>query len=338
MDKTNSQDQFELFKTFDGTLLNGAWKIPAGAVKACALILPGSGNVGMDGDVSSPILGYPYRSEKAPLSEQLAEALADIGVASFRYAKRGYDDPTQLQNQTREYLAQDTLVAAAQVRKRFNSCKLFAVAFSEGAILALLNSDKTKWDRMFLLGPPTRTIDQIFTYQFLDWPTQLLKMQLDPDRDGILAQKDLALLANEYLPLLGAPWQTLGSGNFDSLSLAKQVLPAYQSLLGNVLDLMRSPPYSAWYNSMKNLPPFESLAKQSTSPAWLYQGKCDAQVSSEWLLADQAQFPLKQKMRVYSGLGHCFSPHEGHFGEMKTSGPINIEVLIDLQQDVKGAI
>src|SRR4051794_20198085 len=75
----------------DGVVLSGKWNIPAEA-KEAVLILQGSGNVAADGDVSSFLLGAPYRGGSGKLSEQMAEALAAKGVASLRYSKRGVEN------------------------------------------------------------------------------------------------------------------------------------------------------------------------------------------------------------------------------------------------------
>lgn len=86
--------------TYDGQVLNGFWTLPDAAPVGAVVILQGSGNVGADGDVSAPLLGSGYHGQVAHLSEQMADALAAVGIASIRYAKRGFDDSTQLPNQT----------------------------------------------------------------------------------------------------------------------------------------------------------------------------------------------------------------------------------------------
>src|SRR5450759_392147 len=94
-------------ETTDGQKLNGILTLPSDQVVSAALIIQGSGNVGLDGDVSGPFLGTGYKGQPAKLSEQIANSLAAVGVASLRYSKRGVDDPTQLPNQKFPYLVND---------------------------------------------------------------------------------------------------------------------------------------------------------------------------------------------------------------------------------------
>src|SRR5262245_13188191 len=98
--------------TQDQLRLGAKWTLPAtGAPKAVVLLLSGSGNVGTDGDVSGPFTGTGYKGGSAKLNDQLAESLAESGIGSLRFAKRGFEDPAQLPNQLLNYIVQDSVSA-----------------------------------------------------------------------------------------------------------------------------------------------------------------------------------------------------------------------------------
>ena len=128
----------------DGQKLSAIWTIPSQKVVAAALIIQGSGNVGADGDVSGPFLGTGYKGQSAKLSEQISNALASVGVATLRYAKRGVDDPAQLPNQKFPYLVNDAESAYKAVQTKFPTVKNIIIGFSEGGLVASLLTTTVK--------------------------------------------------------------------------------------------------------------------------------------------------------------------------------------------------
>jgi pimeloyl-ACP methyl ester carboxylesterase len=317
----------------DGAVLKGAWELPASAPRAAALILQGSGNVGMDGDVSGPILGSGVGGAPAPLSAQLAAALSSSGVASLRYDKRGFADPAQAANQVYPYLVSDATDALAQVRARFPGVPVAIVGLSEGAMIAVAVAAAAPADRLFLFAPPSKSIDETMAYQYEEWPVRLLS-RLDVDRSGFLSATELSVLQGGLLPLVGAPWASADSNHDGRLSIADELVSAYVGFHGAVLNVLTQPPYAAWFQSMRQAPAFDSLAAKIAAPVSLYQAMDDAQVSWAWTAAAQSQFKGGATLRLYSGLGHCFSPMGGAIGEVKTSGPIDARVLSDFATDV----
>ena len=321
--------------TFDGQKLNGHWTLPKGEVKGAVLILQGSGNVGMDGDVSAPLIGSGYGGQPTHPSEQVSNALAAVGIASFRFSKRGYDDSTQLLNQTLDYLEKDALSAFELVQKRFATLPTGVVGFSEGALIATRISARVKFSALYLLAIPTRPIDEVLSYQFLGWPAELLSNKLDSNHDGVLSSSELSVLPQGILPLMGTKWQSIDINQDQSLSFINEVIPAYQNFYFTVRGLLKTPTYQGWYESMKAMPAFEQIAQQiQASTIYLYQGLKDPQVRWNWIVEDLGQFKLKPTLKLFSDYGHGFAPLEGSIGEIKTSGPFSEDLLNQLATDV----
>ena len=332
-----------------GTQLKGEWELPNAAPHAVVVILQGSGNVGMNGDVSSPILGSGYRGGRTDLSTQLAETLASSGVASLRYDKRGFADASQLPNQTLPYLVSDAKSAMTLAKSRFPGVKTAFIGFSEGALVATLAAAELPTDmavdRLYLFGLPSRNADELFHYQFVQWPVQLLStLDRDPT-DGILTAKELAPLGQSGdLPLLtllmspqDASWTNLDVDHKGSISIATQLVPTYEKVYAAVLGMMQSPAYANWYQSMKSAGSlFADAAKKVTVPVTLYQSVADAQISWSNVDQDKNDFAGTVQIRYFgNNLGHCFSPMDGDFGQIKTTGPIDAGVLATFAQDLQ---
>lgn len=326
----------------DNVRLSGRFMVPSIEPKAVVVLLPGSGSVGMDGDVSSPLLGVGYRGAPAKLSDELALALADAGIASLRYAKRGYEDPSQLSKQNHPFLVQDAEAALQLAKARFPQAKAGIVGFSEGALVATHVAARQHVDALFLLGLPSRSIDETFIYQFKIWPLELLK-KLDTNSDGVIAGDELAPLKDGLkIPLLGpqfssCPWQDLDLDHNGSLSIESEVLPAAERAYATALGLAQSPAFADWVAGLRNAQPFAEVAAKISAPVYLYQGLSDAQIYWGWVNYDRGYFAGQTQLRLFGGVGHCFSPMDGAIGEVKTSGPFSPELLNALANDARAA-
>ncbi|MBC7397766.1 MAG: hypothetical protein H7333_10020, partial [Bdellovibrionales bacterium] len=122
------------------------------------------------------------------------------------------------------------------------------------------------------------------------------------------------------------------------LSITSHLLPVYRQLHAGVQALIAKD-YGDWYQSMKELEPMAKIIpKISSKRVYLYQAMEDAQVRFSWILEDLRYFQTAPEVRMYPGLGHCFSLMEGTLGEIKTSGPIEKRVIDQLKMDVLEAI
>ena len=321
--------------TYDGQKLNAIWTLPTEKTVAAILILQGSGNVDLDGEVSSPLLGSGYQGKSAKLSEQMALQLASAGIASLRFSKRGFDDHAQLPFQTIPYLVKDAVSALEMIQTRFHALKFGALGISEGALIATLASGLIKFDSLFLLSIPTRGIDDVLGYQFFSWPTELLMKKFDLQHAGFMNHSLMLASGLKNLPLIGAPVQAADLNHDGQISVVNELWPTYQGFYQGMRGLLETEAFSAWYQSLKNLPPFSSSAsKVKTNSIYIYQGLEDAQVRWNWILEDSFAFPVKPNIHFFPNVGHCFSPMEGTLGEMKTSGPYSNDLLIQVTQDV----
>ena len=231
---------------FDQQSVSNVLTLPSGEVRGVALILPGSGNVGADGDVSGPIFGQGYHGQAAPLSKQIANTLAQSGFASLRYAKRGFETPSELPHQTIPYLTRDALSAWNALTRRFPGSKRIVVGVSEGAVVGTLLSEQTSVDSLFLLGFPARSIEDTMNYQYLQWPTELIAKTMDSNQDGILSPDERARFPLAKTPILQRDFSTFDLNKTGFISIQKEILPAYQQYFEIVQNLLKSPPYAAW--------------------------------------------------------------------------------------------
>lgn len=310
--------------------------------RSVTVILPGSvATAGLDGDVSSPLLGVGYKGAPAQLSLQTATALARAGIASLRFAKRGVEDETELQNQTAPYLVADALAAVELVVKLYPDLKVSITGFSEGALLALkayeekLHTDRPI-DGLFLLSVPTRSIDEVIAYLSVEWPLNILRNRVDVNRDYSLSTEELKPLSGlPVASLFGIEPQSLDLNNDGSLSMPDEVIPAYQKKVqGRFYDVLNSDQQMrSWLEAMREFPSFEKLASKVEVPVFVYQSMDDAQVNYAWVASDLRHFKTLAGQRFYRGLGHCFSPMDGLVGEVKTSGPFSEELLEQLAAD-----
>jgi hypothetical protein len=325
--------------TQDSQSLQGDLMMPTTAPKAAVLILQGSGNVGMDGDVSGPFLGMPLPGQSGKLSLQIAEQLAQQGIASLRFNKRGVDHAEQLQNQKLPFLLDDAKSAMEHLKQKLPGLRYGVVGFSEGGILASLLANDIPLDGLYLMAAPTRHIDSMLGYQFYGWPTKLLLGHLGAMNTPVINASILSANQSLSIPLIGAPLNTLDINQDGQISVYDEVLPTYQGFYQQVRGLLTTPQFAGWYESFKNMRSFSAIASGiQAKQIFYYQGAKDAQVSASWIMEDAYAFSVKPTIRLYHGLGHCFSPMAGEYGEIKTAGPLSSTFLSDLSNDASGLL
>ncbi|MBI3558437.1 MAG: hypothetical protein HY074_19380 [Deltaproteobacteria bacterium] len=340
-----STEELTIVTGYNGIKLTGRWMLPDSGVRGVALIIQGSGNVDLDGEVSSPFVGRPHQAASAKLSLQLAQALSTKGIASLRYNKRGFEDPAQLPSQITSILSKDARAVAEQARSRFPGTKFGLVGFSEGATVAVLVGNEIAVDALFLVGLATRAVDEMFRYQFLQWPLDLMRERLHASREGEIALGEFKAKAIEkpifgdLLPALNKPVAEFDLNHDGKISVEGEFKPAYEEGLAQVMAMLRGPGFAGWYKDLKSLPPMrEILGTLKSQVAFLYNALDDAQMSAKWIDEDLHYFPGHATTHKYAGVGHCFSPMEGTIGQVKTSGPMSDELLSGLAGDFETVV
>ena len=113
--------------------LHGTLLTPEGPTRAVAVILPGSGPTDRDGNNPAGIVASTYRL--------LAEGLAEQGVATVRFDKRGIGQsvfPTGREEDLRfGHMVEDARAWAAATAERTGRPCVWLIGHSEGALIAL---------------------------------------------------------------------------------------------------------------------------------------------------------------------------------------------------------
>ena len=143
-------------------VLHGTLLVPAQpAARVVALIIAGSGPTDRNGN--SPLLPGPNNGLK-----MLAEGLADAGIASLRYDKRGIGASRATGNEADLRFTTFSDDAAAFIRllqrdKRFS--KVVVIGHSEGALLGTIAARETNADGVILLAGAGRPIAEAIREQ-----------------------------------------------------------------------------------------------------------------------------------------------------------------------------
>jgi pimeloyl-ACP methyl ester carboxylesterase len=281
-------------------------------LRGAALILPGSGNTGPDGDISSPFLGQSHNGEPANLSLQLAELLAEEGWTSIRYAKRGHEDAQELPRQCLPYLLWDAQEAWNELERKAPGLPTALVGFSEGALLGQIMAAAGTIQEpagLFLLSPPARPIDHVMAYQFIEWPLSIV------ERSGRTA-----------FPFLNAPPRGISE---------QETVRQYVDFYAQMLKMLKAPPFEQWYKGLSETPSFADLIRKSRTKTFVYQGMEDAQFHWTWAAAELGILDRADDLRLFPGLGHCLCPMAGPWRESKTAGPMVPEAIEAIRRDLR---
>ena len=155
--------------TIDGLALT--YLRPEGNDRApLAVIIAGSGPTDRDGNSLQGLKTDAYK--------QLAEALADLGIATVRYDKRGLGGSAELgrdeQQLTIDVFAKDAQAIAKWARQLPNVGAILLIGHSEGGVLALMAAKTAAAKAVVLLSAPGRPLGQILR-------DQLARPALPPD-------------------------------------------------------------------------------------------------------------------------------------------------------------
>jgi len=329
--------------------LSGEWMESIDPPQFSALILQGSGSIDLNGDISGPFTGQGKLGESKPtLSLQLARFCAQNSGDSFRFSKRGVENPSRAHQQVPEILIRDLVQVWESVLSRLQGKKKVILGVSEGALLAVHAASMgllPGLDGLFLIGLPTRSVDECLEYQFKRWPLELLSSHAD--QEGRVSASILDQLNHGLLPVLAqlvppefASWrsqaQALNLSPDEGLHADYHLSRIYEGVWAQVQGLLKAPQFSDWYQGMKELAPFYEVAKNVRVPVYVYQGGLDAQFRASATRQDvTALGEFLIGYREYSDGGHALISHDGRLGELKTSGPLPQHFLGQLERDLK---
>lgn len=146
----------------DGTLLlpNSTKKVPV------VLIVAGSGPTDRNGNSSLNVTAKSY--------QLLAEGLANNGIASLRYDKRGVGKSASSMKKesdlTFETYIQDVQQWIDTLKKSNRFSKITVLGHSEGSLLSMVAVQKSPVDGYISLAGPARGIDEILNEQIAQQP------------------------------------------------------------------------------------------------------------------------------------------------------------------------
>ena len=281
--------------------LNGMLTIPdeTNELLPAVVLVHGSGPSNMDGKIGN---NYPFKD--------LAEALAERGIAALRYDKRTFVYGKEMRNDTglsvKEETIEDAILAANFLRKdlRIDGNKIFIIGHSMGGMLApRIDAEGGNFAGIIIMAGSPRKLEEIIITQNNDVLNSLnmfLKM---------IARKQIAALSSKFNNIYNLS---------DEEAKSTKVLGKY---------------VRAYYLKEMGEHPSTNYLKALDKPVLILQGDKDFQVSLEKdfdgykkILGDTRNVTFK----LYPNLNHLFMPSV--YGEiLKAKKEYKVAQRIDKQ-------
>ena len=281
--------------------LNGRLTIPdeTNELLPAVVLVHGSGPSNMDGKIGN---NYPFKD--------LAEALAERGIAALRYDKRTFVYGKEMRNDTglsvKEETIEDAILAANFLRKdlRIDGNKIFIIGHSMGGMLApRIDAEGGNFAGIIIMAGSPRKLEEIIISQNNDVLNSLnmfLKM---------IARKQIAALSSKFNNIYNLS---------DEEAKSTKVLGKY---------------VRAYYLKEMGEHPSTNYLKALDKPVLILQGDKDFQVSLEKdfdgykkILGDTRNVTFK----LYPNLNHLFMPSV--YGEiLKAKKEYKVAQRIDKQ-------
>jgi pimeloyl-ACP methyl ester carboxylesterase len=246
----------------DGLTLVGTLTIPDGDDPLpAALFLHGSGPIDRDGNAP----GLPMDAYR-----QLAHALAEVGIASLRFDKRGVGESEgTIETASMTDLVDDARAALAALRARpeVDSSRVFLVGHSEGAYLAtILAADDPELAGLALLAGAARPLDEITRWQV---ETAMRQSGADDEQVAVALEQE-----NEYIAFVKS-----STGEWADYSVAD--LRAAISWMTDIAaeQLLATPLALSWLRE-HYLAQTEAVLARVRVPVFALNGEKDLQVPS----------------------------------------------------------
>jgi uncharacterized protein len=133
------------------------------------LIIAGSGPTNRDGNSSSPLVSFKTNALKL-----LAEALAQMGIASVRYDKRAIGESaaaSRSESELRfEHYVQDAVGWITKLKRDPRFSKVGVMGHSEGAMIGLMAGASASVSMIVSLCGPGRRVSDLLREQRRGWP------------------------------------------------------------------------------------------------------------------------------------------------------------------------
>ena len=281
--------------------LNGMLTIPdeTNGLLPAVVLVHGSGPSNMDGKVGN---NYPFKD--------LAEALAERGIAVLRYDKRTFVYGKEMRNDTglsvKEETIEDAILAANFLRKdlRIDGNKIFIIGHSMGGMLApRIDAEGGNFAGIIIMAGSPRKLEEIIITQNNDVLNSLNMF--------------LKMIARKQIEALSSKFNNIYNLN-DEEAKSTKVLGKY---------------VRAYYLKEMGEHPSTNYLKALDKPVLILQGDKDFQVSLEKdfdgykkILGDTRNVTFK----LYPNLNHLFMPSV--YGEiLKAKKEYKVAQRIDKQ-------
>jgi dienelactone hydrolase len=277
---------------------NAAGKVPA------AVIVHGSGPLDMDGTVYA---NKPYR--------EIADYLAENGVASIRYDKRTLTHGAKMDGSwtVMEEMVEDAVLAAEMLKvdPRIDGDRIFLIGHSMGGMLApRIYAESGDYAGIIILAGSPRFLLDISKDQNIAYVNDNMEGE---ERDAALAQIE---------------------GAWDAQVNALVTLPD---------DTAKATPVesgaSAYYFKDLYNNPASAYIENITAPFLVLQGSKDFQISPEkdfGLYGELLAGRQNAELKLYEGLNHLFMPSStGNSDEYQNEGHMDSQVLADITAWIK---
>ena len=259
--------------------LNGMLTIPdeTNGLLPAVVLVHGSGPSNMDGKVGN---NYPFKD--------LAEDLAERGIAVLRYDKRTFVYGKEMRNDTglsvKEETIEDAILAANFLRKdsRIDGNKIFIIGHSMGGMLApRIDAEGGNFAGIIIMAGSPRKLEEIIMTQ----------------------NNDVLISLNRFMKMIVRKQITALSSKFNNIYNLSDEEAKSTKVLGKYVR--------AYYLKEMGEHPSTNYLKALDKPVLILQGDKDFQVSLEKdfdgykkLLGDTRNVTFK----LYPNLNHLFMP------------------------------
>ncbi|MEL6407914.1 MAG: prolyl oligopeptidase family serine peptidase [Chloroflexota bacterium] len=284
------------------------------------ILFHGSGPYDMNATYSE----NPF-SDEDPLSQNflfIAETLAEQGVATLRFNKRGVIthgeyDQTQIQADLDQLVADaNAVVDFALDLDSIDTEHIYLYGWSEGAwVIANVANQRDDLAGLIMQGAPNGSFAELIPYQYQDIALPYFREVIDADGDGLVAPADVAEIPAGPVQLM-APFFIYQPGsdpanpsanafvdsNSDGLiAIDDELAPAIEMYIGNLPAFM--PQTDARTDTAE-------LIAEAGIPTLLLHGDMDGWTAISGAEAIAEANPDLVTLNVYEGLGHALSETE----------------------------